>query len=40
MLGEGPSLAEGGFELRTFELRDVETSGSGVVLRYERERDT
>lgn len=38
VLGEGPSLAEGSFQLRTFELRDVETSGSGVVLRYERER--
>jgi dihydrofolate reductase len=38
VLGAGPSLVEGVFPFRTFELTDVHRYGSGVTLRYERVR--
>jgi dihydrofolate reductase len=38
VLGAGPSLADGSFPFRTFELKDVHWFGSGVTLRYERVR--
>jgi dihydrofolate reductase len=40
ILGAGPSLAEGTFPFRTFELKDVHRFGSGVTLRYERVRSS
>jgi dihydrofolate reductase len=38
VLGAGPSLADGAFPFRTFELIDVHRYGSGVTLKYERAR--